>query len=347
MGTTVGWGILGTGAIAQTFAAGIAGSMTGRLVAVGSRSAQAAARFAALRPDTHRYATYSDVLADPEVDIVYIALPHALHAEWAVRAAEAGKHTLCEKPLALNHAQAQAVVGAARRHGVFLMEAYMYRCHPQTARIVELVRAQTIGQLRLIEASFSFEGRSRVDRRLFTRELGGGAILDVGGYCTSMVRLLAGAARQQQRAAEPLSIRATGHVGDHSRVDEYAAALLTFPGDICAQLWTGIAVERDNSLRIYGTAGAITVPEPWTPGLRGEETARIIVRHYGALEDEAISLPCERGLYALEADAVTEHLAAREAPMMPWSDTLGNMLTLDRWRAAIGMAYDEDRLMNP
>ena len=341
MGTTVGWGILGTGAIARTFAAGVAGSKTGRVVAVGSRSAQEAAQFAASRPGVRPYEGYAGVLADPEVEVVYIALPHILHAEWAARAAAAGKHVLCEKPLALNHQQAQAVVGAARRHGVFLMEAYMYRCHPQTARIVELVRSGAIGELRLIEASFSFDGQSRAGRRLFTRELGGGAILDVGGYCTSMVRLLAGATRQQQGTVEPLSIQATGHIGDRSGVDEYAAALLTFPGDICAQLWTGITVERDNSLRIYGSEGAITVPDPWTPASAGG-TVRIVVRRSGVDEDDAIEIASERGLYALEADAVAAHLTAREAPIMPWSDTLGNMLTLDRWRAAIGMAYDEE-----
>ena len=341
IGMTVRWGILGTGAIAQTFAAGIAGSETGRLVAVGSRGAEAAERFAASWPGVHACEGYAGVLADPDVDVVYIALPHALHADWAVRAAEAGKHILCEKPLALNHAQAQSVVDAARRHGVFLMEAYMYRCHPQTARIVELVRSRIIGELRLIEASFSFDGRSRAGGRLFARDVGGGAILDVGGYCTSMARLLAGAARQQG-AMEPLSIQAAGHVGERSGVDEHAAALLTFPGGVCAQLWTSITLKRDNALRIYGTDGMITVPEPWTPGL-DTGMARITVRRYGAGEDEEISVPCERALYALEADAVAAQLAAREAPMMPWSDTLGNMLTLDRWRAAIGMTYDEDQ----
>lgn len=340
MSDSIGWGILGTGSIAQPFAAGIAGSETGRLVAVGSRSVQAAERFAASWPDVHACEGYARVLADPDVDVVYIALPHALHAHWAVRAAEAGKHILCEKPLALNHAQAQEVVGAARRHGVFLMEAYMYRCHPQTARIAELVRTRAIGELRLIEASFSFDGRSLADGRLFARELGGGAILDVGGYCTSMSQLLAGAA-QQQGAIEPLSIQAAGHVGQRG-VDEYAAALLTFPGNVCAQLWTSITLKRDNGLRIYGSDGMITVPEPWTPGLHGGMT-RITVRHYGAAEDKAISTPGERGLYALEADTVAAHLAAGEAPAMPWSDTLGNMLTLDRWRAAIGMAYAEDQ----
>ncbi|HEX6800423.1 MAG TPA: Gfo/Idh/MocA family oxidoreductase [Ktedonobacterales bacterium] len=340
MGTTIGWGILGTGVIARTFAAGIAGSKTGRVVAVGSRTTQEAVQFGAPRPGIHCYEGYAGVLDDPEVDIVYIALPHALHAEWAVRAAEAGKHVLCEKPLALNYAQAQAVVEVARRHGVFLMEAYMYRCHPQTAQVVELLRAQAIGELRLIEASFSFDGRARAGR-LFARALGGGAILDVGGYCTSMVRLLAGAA-QQQGALEPLSIQAAGHVGGRSGVDEYAAALLTFPDDICAQLWTGITVERDNALRIYGSEGTITVPEPWTPSIQ-VGTVRIVVRRSGADEDDVIDVVSDRTLYTLEADVVAAHLAAREAPMMPWSDTLGNMLTLDRWREAVGMSYDEDR----
>lgn len=338
---TIGWGILGTGAIARTFAAGIAGSDTGRLVAVGSRTARAAEQFASSWLGVHAYDGYAQVLADPDVDAVYIALPHALHAEWTVRAAEAGKHVLCEKPLAINSKQAETIIGAARRTGVFLMEAYMYRCHPQTARLVELVRSGTIGELRLIEASFSFDGRDRGDRRLFARELGGGAILDVGGYCTSMARLLAGAATQQEVAVDPLSLQAAGHVGDDNRVDEYTAALLTFPGGLCAQLWTGITLERDNTLHLYGTEGMIAVPEPWTPGIEAG-TTRIIVRRFGADEDEVIAVTSERGLYALEADAVAAHLDAREAPIMPWSDTLGNMQTLDRWRAAIGMAYDED-----
>src|SRR6185369_3443793 len=125
-------------------------------VAVGSRRERSANEFGDKFSVPRRHATYDALLADPDVQIIYISTPHSLHAEWAIRAAEAGKHILCEKPLAVNYAQAMAVVEAAERAGIFLMEAFMYRCHPQTKKLVELVRDKAIGDIRLIEAAFSF-----------------------------------------------------------------------------------------------------------------------------------------------------------------------------------------------
>src|SRR5580698_4023165 len=132
--TKLKWGIIGTGSIARKFAHGLAGSKTGQLVAAGSRTIEAAKKFTAEFPAT-AHGSYEALLADPEVQAVYISTPHPMHAEWSIKAAEAGKHILCEKPLALNHADAMAVMEAARSNDVFLMEAFMYRCHPQTAKL--------------------------------------------------------------------------------------------------------------------------------------------------------------------------------------------------------------------
>ena len=158
MSTAINWGILSTGAIAKTFARGLAASKTGTLVAVGSRSQEKADEFGEAFdiPRGGRFARYEALLADPNVNAVYIAPPHPLHAHWAIKAAEAKKHLLVEKPIGVNHAEAMAIVEAAIANDVFLMEAFMYRCHPQTARLVELLREKIIGDVRLIQASFGF-----------------------------------------------------------------------------------------------------------------------------------------------------------------------------------------------
>src|SRR5260221_10563040 len=194
MSRTLQWGILGTGWIAGVFAKRVKQSQTGRLVAVGSRTQAAADTFGETWSIPHRYSRYEDVLADQSVQAVYVAIPHPFHAQWAIKAAEAGKHVLCEKPIALNHAEAMAIVEAVQRHNVFLMEAYMYRCHPQTAKLLELIRSGVIGQVRLIQATFSFQADAHPESRLLNNALGGGGILDAGGYCTSMAPLIAGAA---------------------------------------------------------------------------------------------------------------------------------------------------------
>jgi predicted dehydrogenase len=143
--------------------------------------------------------------------------------------------------------------------------------------------------------------------------------------------------------AEPLSIKAAGHIGAVSRVDEYATAILTFPGDILAQLFCGVQVLGENVVRIFGTEGSLFIPEPWLPGRSGIVSTIMIKSNEG--EEQVISIENETPLYTLEADTVARSLAARQAsaPAMRWDDTLGNMQTLDQWRAAIGMVYDAER----
>ena len=341
MADKLAWGIIGTGNIAKKFARGVAGSRTGRLVAVGSRSQSSADKFGDEFKVPNRHASYEALLADPQVQAVYISTPHPMHAEWSIKAAEAGKHILCEKPIGINHAETMAIVEAAHRHGVFLMEAFMYRCHPQTQVLVDLIREKRIGDVKLIQATFSFAAGMNPDSRLFSNALGGGGILDVGCYCASMARLVAGVAMGKD-FADPIELKAVGMVGN-TQVDEYTAAILKFPGDIIAQISTGVRLNQQNCVRIYGTLGNIFLPDPWVP-VREGGTAKIVVQIEGKpVCDVLVEVP--DGIYSIEADTVARNLEHGQAPApaMSWEDTLGNMKTLDLWRAAIGLVYESEK----
>ncbi len=335
MKTTVRWGILGTGVIARKFARGLADSRTGRLAAVGSRAEGTLRAFLADFP-ARGHGSYEALLADPEVDAVYISTPHPMHAEWAIRAARAGKHILCEKPLAMNAGEAAAMIDAAREAGVFLMEAFMYRCHPQTRRLVELIREGRIGGVRLVQAAFSFRARWEPASRLLDPALGGGGILDVGCYGVSMSRLIAGAA-QGRPFADPEKVKGAGSIGV-TGVDEFAAAVLEFPGGMLAQVVCGVRAPMENVVRVFGEEGRIDVPNPWVinGGEAGESV--LVLRREGEPPQE-VKVHADRSIYAIEADAVGEVITARESPAMTWADSLGNMRTLDRWRAEIGLRY--------
>ena len=337
--STLNWGIIGTGAIARKFAHGLAESKTGKLVAVGSRSLEAAKKFTAEFPAAP-HGSYEALLADSRVDAVYISTPHPMHAKLAIKAADAGKHVLCEKPLTINLAEAKMVIKAARRNKVFLMEALMYRCHPQTIRLVELIRDNVIGDVRLIQATFSFStGDYNLEGRLLNNALAGGGILDVGCYCTSMSRLIAGAAIGK-RFEEPVELLGAGHVGAQSRVDEYAVASLKFPGGILAQLACGVQLNLESNVRITGTQGSIVVPSPWVI-TRAPGFSKIII--FKDHVPQEVVIETQQGLYAIEADHVAQYIDARQSPLVPWDDTLGNMRALDLWRKSVGVLYDSDK----
>ncbi len=335
------WGVLGPGGIARTFARQLPLSRTGRLVAVGSRDADRAAAFAAEFGAARSYGSYAELLADPEVDAVYIATPHPAHPEWVARAAEAGKHVLCEKPLAITWAHAMAAVEAARRHDVFLMEAYMYRHHPQMRVLADLVRDGALGTVTQVQASFSFAAPFDPAGRLFAPELGGGGILDVGGYPVSAARLIAGAARGLP-FADPVGVTGAGRLGE-TGVDEWAVTTLDFGDGLVAQVATGTRVEADDTLRVYGSEGYAEVPAPWLPP--EGEPGRLVLHLAGEEVHEVTTPPTAQ--YALEADSVAEHLADRESPVMSWADSLGNATVLDAWRHAIGLTYPVEREVPP
>ncbi|HVU22579.1 MAG TPA: Gfo/Idh/MocA family oxidoreductase [Opitutus sp.] len=333
MGERLNWGIIATGTIARTFARGVARSQSGRVVAVGSRTLEAAKKFAGELGVPRAHGSYDALLADPGVRAVYIATPHPQHVEWVERAAAAGKHVLCEKPLGVTRAEAERAVAACRARGVLLMEAFMYRCHPQTAKIVELVRGGALGQVRLVQATFSFAMGFDATNRIFNKALGGGGILDVGCYPVSLARLVAGAV---DGAAFADPVRVTGAVELHPQtgVDVCAAATLQFANGMIAQVATGVALWQDNSARIYGTDGWLHVPEPWIPAREGGKVVMYLHRG-GKASPEKIVVRAGDWLYGLEADAFAAALAAgrRDVPQMSTADTLGNMAVLDAWAA--------------
>ncbi len=333
-GEPLRWGIIGTGRIAGVFAKALAGSERGRVIAVGSRNRARAEGFAREHRIERPYESYAALLADPDVQAVYVATPHSEHAEWAIRSAEAGKHILCEKPLTLNHAEATAVLEAARRCDVFLMEAFAYRFHPQIEELLRLVREGTVGEVQLVRGAYSFRTEAGPEQRLLNPQLGGGGILDVGCYPVSLARLVV-ASVLGRPLVEPVELRATGHLGP-TGVDEWAVASLRFEGGILAQVRTGVRLRDDNSFHVVGTRGSITLADATAHG-----DGRLVLRRNGA--EERIEVPFSGSVYELEAAAVARNLDRRQAPELPWEETLANLRTLDRWRAEIGLEYPAER----
>ncbi len=337
--TSLRWGIIGTGAIAKTFARAVNECSSGEIVAVGSRTQQSADKFGEEFKIARRHSTYEALLEDPDVQAVYISTPHPLHAQWAIASAQAGKHVLCEKPLGMNHAQAMAITEACAQADVVFMEAFMYRCHPQTKRVIELIRSGELGRVQMIEASFGFRAGDDPKSRLMDKSLGGGGILDVGCYTISMARLIAGAA-QHRDFAEPQVLKGAGHLGS-TGADEWAAAVLEFEGDILARVACGVRCNLENVVRVFCEDGRITIPSPWIVGPTGEGI-KISIEQGDKVREEVI--PTDRSLYAYEADAFAQAVQGGQvlAPAMGAEDSIGNARALDLWRSEIGLSYAQD-----
>jgi len=241
------FGILGAAKIARGFTAGLRHSERVKVLAVASRDAAKARAFAREFAIDRCFGSYEAMLAEPDIDAVYVPLPNSLHAEWAIRAAEAGKHVLCEKPLSASASEARAMFDAARRHGVHLAEAYPYRAQPQTLKLRELLDSKVIGEPRLIQASFAFNLGAGKNIR-WSAPLAGGALLDVGSYPVSLVRMIAG--------ARPTSVQAAAR-WTQGGVDESVAATLEFESGLFAQITCGFNAYLHRQALIAGTAGVI------------------------------------------------------------------------------------------
>jgi D-xylose 1-dehydrogenase (NADP+, D-xylono-1,5-lactone-forming) len=266
----VRWGFLSTANINDKLLPGAQASPDLDVVAVASRDAGRAEAYARERGIERAYGSYEELLADPEVEAVYISLPNSMHVDWSVRALEAGKHVLCEKPLSRHPQDVERAFDAAEKAGRILMEAFMYRHNPQTKRLVELVADGAIGRLRLVRAAFSFPLDDASNVRL-DAELEGGGLMDVGCYCVSGARLLAG---------EPESVYGD-QVAAASGVDELFTGMLRFPDDVLAEIDCGLVLSVRDELEAIGEEGSIFLDDPWhcrTPVLemrREDSTERI------------------------------------------------------------------------
>jgi predicted dehydrogenase len=333
------WGILGTGNIARQFTAGVNASQRAIAAAVGSRNIQTAEEFGRTFEIPRLHGSYAALVADAEIDAVYISLPNSLHCQWTIQAIEHGKHVLCEKPLALNLEQGRRMFDAAGKADRVLMEAFMYRSHPQTLEVIEAVRGGAIGRLRLVRASFCYHTR-RIDGNVrFVRELGGGGLMDIGCYCIDFARLFAG------REPSAMSAIAKFH---SSGVDELAVGFMDFPGEIAASFTCGMCLEADNTAYLCGSEGFIEIPVPWKP-MPGN--ARFIVtrgtpprmdnpKSVASTPPRDVRMIESSGnLYAIEADDFAACVLDGQQPRISREDSLGNLRVLDEMRRQIGLEF--------
>ena len=329
------WGVIGTGGIASDFAEALGRSERCRIVNVVGTSLPKARAFAERFGVGAAAPTLADLLADPAVDAVYIATPHPSHEEQALASIAAGKSVLCEKPLTCDAASTARVIEAAGQRGVFLMEAFMYRCHPLMRDLVTRLHEGVIGPLRHLRADFAFRVPRNPRGRLFDVALAGGGILDVGGYPISLARLLAGIV-ERRSFAEPVKVDAIGAIGP-TGVDELTTALLTFASGFTATVTSGVYHDAGRTAVIFGENGKIVIDDPWIPGSErhGLETGYTIWRD--GQKPETVAIRTTKATYAIEAELVADTLPGKEAawPAMGWADSLGNMHALDAWRAAL------------
>ncbi len=318
------WGILSTGNIAEQFAKGLAALDDAALVAVGSRSPSSADQFGDRYNVPHRHSSYEALVVDPEVDVIYVATPHTLHAENTLLCLRAGKHVLCEKPFAINAAQAEAMVGEARARGLFLMDAMWTRFLPHMVRLRELLAARVIGEIRMVQASFGFRTDFNPKSRLFDPALGGGGLLDVGIYPVALASMLFGT---------PESIVSQASLGA-AGVDEQMAVVFKYSNGQLALLSCAIRTDTIHEAFIYGTGGHIRINPPWwgpssmTLAVNGQAAQQLSFEHTG-------------NGYNYEAAEVMRCIRAgeTESPIMPLDETLALMRTLDATRAQWGLVY--------
>ncbi len=313
------WGILGTGSIARKFATQLPQSQRGQLVAVGSRTHDTARRFAHEFNCT-LHGSYEEILADPSVDAIYNSLPNGLHHEWSIAALQAGKHVLCEKPLAVNAKQTEEMFTFATSTNRLLVEGFMYRCQPVIHKLLDLVHTGAIGQIKLIRSNFTFNRPDLTSDARYQRDMGGGSLMDVGCYCINLCRALT--------RAEPEAMHAIAHMHS-SRVDEYAAGTLRFPGGVLATFTCGMTVEADRSTFIGGSHGHITIPFPW-------HSDGTLILTQGTRE-QRLQIEPAKTIFATEADEFAAAAAGEKPPWITPTDTLGNMRVLDELRREIGI----------
>jgi predicted dehydrogenase len=268
------WGLLGTARINRFLIPAIRSSPRSAVAAVASRDPRRCEAYAA-EWRIPRAAGYEDLIGDPSIDIIYNPLPNSLHASWTVRAVDAGRHVLCEKPLALDPADVDAIAAAAARGGRVVTEGFMYRHTAQTARILELLRGGAIGELRAIESVFTFQQNRSPDVRL-DPALGGGSLWDVGCYPVSVSQLLAG--------AEPLHVRGRAVTGP-TGVDEHFTGRIEYANGVVASFSCGFRADHRTALRAAGTEGELIVERPFRPEpverlrIEGSRRAEEIVVH--------------------------------------------------------------------
>ncbi|WP_343210049.1 Gfo/Idh/MocA family oxidoreductase [Anaerolentibacter hominis] len=251
---TIKWGILGCGRISTTFSAAVNGMKDACITAVAARDKKRAELFAAQTGAQRAYGSYEELAADPEVEVIYIGVPHAMHKDAAILCMKSGKHVLCEKPFALNQREAEEMVRTAKEHQVFLMEAFWTKFLPITAKAKDWIRNGKIGDVQYIRAEFCFKNPADINNRLFDPALGGGALLDVGIYPINYANDLLG-----ELPCEIVSKAVIGSTG----VDEINSMIFRYPSGVIADINSAIVMERPEKAVIIGDEGRIEAEPFW------------------------------------------------------------------------------------
>ena len=309
------WGVLGCADIAiRKVIPGMQKSQKNSVIALASRSQEKAAATAARLGIARAYGSYEELLADPDVDAVYIPLPNHLHKEWTIRAAQAGKHVLCEKPIALSAAEAREMVEACANRGVLLAEAFMYRHHPRYERIVQLVRNGEIGAIRGIHATFTFNNAADLGNVRYRRDWGGGSLYDVGCYPISAARLILG--------DEPVAATAVGFTSSqHDDVDMMVSGLVEFPKRIGLTFDCAMWAAPRNTLEILGSDGRIEVVNAFV----GEDMSFQVITSHG----ERVEAFPSFDPYTLQADDFAEAVLTGAPLRFQPVDAIANMRVID------------------
>jgi D-xylose 1-dehydrogenase (NADP+, D-xylono-1,5-lactone-forming) len=306
----VRWGIVSTADINRKVIPGAKASQKVELVGVASRAQDRAEQYASWWEIPRAYGSYEALLADDQIDAVYISLPNTMHCEWSIKALEAGKHVLCEKPLSRHPDEVAAAFDAADRTGRLLTEAFMWRHNPQTARLKELVDQGAIGELRLVRSTFSYGLYDETNIRLQT-DVEGGALMDVGCYTVSGSRFLAG---------EPERVFAEAWYGP-TGTDWVFAGTMRFPGDVVASFDCGTALPNRDELEAIGSEGSLFVDDPWhclSPGIELRRDGKV----------ERIELEPEDS-YRLELENMSDAIRGRGELLLARDDAMGQARVLE------------------
>jgi predicted dehydrogenase len=322
--TTVRWGILGAGSIAKRFTEGAQSLPDAQVIAVGSRTQEKADAFADEFNIPHRHVSYEALVADPDVDVIYVATPHPMHKENTLLALNAGKPVLCEKPFTINAREAEEAVRTAREKRLFLMEGMWTRFFPAMYEVRRLIKEGAIGEVRMLQADFGFRGAVNPESRLFNPALGGGALLDVGVYVVSLSSMVLGA---PDRVTGLATMVETG-------VDEAAGIVLGYPQGQIAVLSTAVRVNTPWEAAILGTEGRILIHNAWW------KPERFTLVRSGQ-PNETIESKSESTGFNYEAAEVGRCLrqGKLESDVMPLDETVSIMRTLDTLRAQWGLKY--------
>ncbi len=316
MTNKVRWGILSTARIGRRVIPAIQASRNGEVAAVASRSLERAQAWASAHGVPRAYGSYEALFEDDGIDAIYNPLPNSMHAEWSIKCAEAGIPTLSEKPFASDAPEAHSIVDAFETHDLLLAEAFMYRFHPQHAKAQELLAAGGIGELQIINSSFTFPITDEANIRL-SKSLAGGALMDVGCYCVNLMRFMTG--------EEPERVSAAARIGERSGVDETLIGALAFPSGVIGHFDCGLRSYGQHTYTLKGSEGMISVPQSFVI----DKAVDGIVRHWrGDSYTERVIPAVDQ--YQLMVEDFADALLKGRPPRFAPSDAVNNMVVVDR-----------------